>query len=194
QIAEAPDFAFQMAKAIDIIGNVKTPEDFLREATNMTQVITAFQGRINASTYQQVFAYSRQAAMQLDDRFKYDFLPTLMLEYSRTNGGGGGSRGVGPMIAAMYRFTNQGYVNKKSMGELVSLGLVDPKTALQTTTSGTTVGAMKGAGLAAKDPFLWIQDVVMPAIYKKYGKDLTQQQIATEINSLVRGNQMAAAA
>lgn len=124
--AESSDFAFNVAKALDIIGAAKNPVDFVRQATEMSKVVTALQGRVTPQQFQMVFAYARQAKLALDDEFKYKYLPSLMLEYSRKTGGGGGSRGVGPMLAATYRFTNQGYINKKSLPELVALGLVDP--------------------------------------------------------------------
>lgn len=191
----ASDFAFSVAKSLDIVGAAKTKEDFEKQAILMSQVITAFQGRVTPRMFQSVFAYARQAKLPMDDEFKYRFLPTLMLEYAQGNqGAGGGSRGVGPMIAAIYRVTNQGYVNKKSLPLIQSLGLASKGDALTTTTTGTTLGrGLKGADLAARNPFEWTQEVLMPAIYKKFGNNLSQVQIARIINEVFRGNQLAAA-
>lgn len=193
QTAQSADFAFSVAKALDIIGAASSPQEFTKQATEMSKVITAFQGRVTPYAFQQTFAIARQAKLPLDDEFKYRYLPTLMLEYSNKSGGSGGSKGVGPMLAAMYRVTNQGYINKKALPLLEKLGLVDPNTALLTTTSGTTVGAFKGSGLAAHDPFIWVQKVLMPAIYKEYGKNVSKDTIQQTINELFRGNQLAAA-
>jgi hypothetical protein len=192
-VAASPNFAFSVAKALDIVGAASDMKDFVTQATLMSQVITAFQGRITPDQYQQVFKISRQAGFQLDNEFKYRYLPSLMLEYATQSGGGGGSKGVGPMLSSFYRFTNQGYINKKSLPLLEQLGLVNPSTALETTTSGTTVGAMSGAGLAATDPYLWVQKILLPAIYKLYGTNVSKFQIIDIINQITRGNQLAAA-
>lgn len=193
ELATSQDFANDVAKALDIVGAVKNKADFEREALLMGQVVTATQGRVTPKMFQSVFAFARQAKLEMNDEFKYRFLPTLMLEYSSGHGGGG-SKGVGPMIAAMYRFTNQGYINKKALPELIDLGLVKPGTALKTTTSGTTVDALAGADIAASNPFEWVQRVLMPALRKKYGDKLTKHEIASHINQITRGNQLAASA
>lgn len=193
-LASDKDFAFSVAKALDIVGAVKNKNEFMTEADAMAKTITAFQGRVTPKMFQSTFAYARQAKYALDDEFKYQFLPTLMMEYAQGSGGGGGSRGVGPMIAAAYRMTNQGYINKKALPELIKLGLVAKGTELKTTTSGTTVGPMTGYQLAAKDPFLWTQQVLVPAIEKAYGhgKPMSRDDLQFHINQVFRGNQLAA--
>ncbi len=191
QVAQ-DNFAFNMAKALDIVGAARSPQEFEKQAGEMAQVITAFQGRVTPAMFQSIFNYARQEKFSMGDDFKYSILPTLMLENAPGAGGqGGGSHGVGPALAAFSRLTVQGFINRKSMPELAQLGLIDPGTALQTTTSGTTVGAMKGADLAASNPFLWVQQVLMPAIEQKFGGNATPQQITSEIQDITRGNQLA---
>jgi hypothetical protein len=186
------NFAFSLAKALDIRGAATNPARFESEAGAMAQVITAFQGRVTPQMFQSVFAYARQAKFGLSPEFAYQILPTLMLEYAQgQNSQGGGSRGVGPALAAFSRLTLQGYINKKAMPELQALGLLDAHSALRTTTSGTTAGPMTAAGLAAANPFMWVQSVLMPAIERKFGGHATQQQITQEILSITRGNQLA---
>lgn len=186
----ADSIAFGMAKALDTIGAI-TPERMQREAEMMSKVVTAFQGRVQPQQFQSVFTYARQAKFDLSDEFKYQILPSLMLEMTQGhNSQGGGSRGVGPMLAAFYRVTNQGYINKKSMDAWKDLGFVDSSTALQTTTTGTTVGAMKDAGLAATNPFLWVSELV-GAIEQKYGP-MSDKDMRAKLNELFRGNQLAA--
>lgn len=184
--------AFSMAKALDVIGATKNTATFKHEANLMTQVVAATQGRVTPYMFQQTFAYARQARYGMDDAFKYGILPSLMLEYSSKQGGGGGSRGVGPTLAALYRLTNQGYIAKASLPILEQLGLVKAGTSLKTTTTGTTVGGMKDAALAASDPFRWVQQVVAPAIAKKFGSHLSKQQIVAIVGQVARGNQLAA--
>lgn len=185
------ELAYSMAKALDIIGAAQNKDSFEKQAEMMSKVIIATQGRVTPEAFKSTFQYARQAKYRLSDEFKYEILPSLIQENAAGGGGGGGSRGVGPMLSAFYRWANQGYINKKSMPELVSLGLVNPGTALKTTTSGTTVGAMTQGDLAASNPFLWVQNVLVPAIQKKYGANLSKDQLMMHINEITRGNQLA---
>ncbi len=187
------ELAYSMAKALDIIGAAQSPKAFEHQAELMAKVITATQGRVTPEAFKSVFQYARQAKYSLSDEFKYEILPSLIQENSSTGGSGGGSRGVGPMLAAMYRTTNQGYINKKSLPLLHQLGLVDASTALKTTTQGTTVGHFKEYGLAASNPFQWVQTILMPAIQAHYKGHATREQIQDTINQIFRGNQLAAA-
>jgi hypothetical protein len=188
----AHDIAFSMAKALDVIGAVRNPAEMQKQAEMMSKVISAFQGRVTPQMFQSVFTYARQAKFDLTDEFKYEILPSLMLEMAGKSGGGGGSRGVGPMLAAMYRITNQGFINKKAVPELESLGLLNASTVLNTTTSGTTAGHLKDAALAAANPFRWVNEVLVPAIRKKYGEGVTDEFVRQKINEVMRGNQLAA--
>jgi hypothetical protein len=184
------ELAYSMAKALDVIGAAQNKQMFERQAEMMAKVIIATQGRVTPEAFKSTMVYARQARYRLSDEFKYEILPSLIQENAASGGGGGGSRGVGPMLAAFYRFTNQGYVNKKSLEELKSLGLVDPSTALKTTTSGTTVGPLLGAELAAQNPFLWVQTVLVPALRRKYG-NLSNDQLMAHVGEITRGNQLA---
>jgi hypothetical protein len=185
------ELSYSMAKALDIIGAAQDKQSFERQAEMMAKVIIATQGRVTPEAFKSTFQYARQAKYRLDDEFKYEILPSLIQENAAGGGGGGGSRGVGPMLAAFYRWSNQGYINKKSLPELISLGLVAPGTALHTTTQGTTVGAMRGGDLAAANPFQWVQEVLVPAIKRKYGQNLSRDQLMMHINEISRGNQLA---
>jgi hypothetical protein len=208
--ASDKDFAFSVAKALDIIGAVKNKEEFEKQATMMTSDIAAFQGRVQPKMFQSTFAYARQAKYAMSDEFKYEILPTLMMEYALSgNSAGGGSRGVGPMIAATYRFTNQGFVNKAALPEIESLGLLgdggnnltnknydediyNNGKYLKTTTSGTTLlHGLKDYQLAGSNPFLWVLKDLVPALQKKYGNNLTTAELQSHITAITRGNQLA---
>jgi hypothetical protein len=202
--ADGQNLAFSMAKALDVIGAARDPGTFEREAGLMAKSITAFQGRVTPRMFQNAFQFARQAKFDLSDDFKYGYLPTLMLENSGSGGGGGGSRGVGPMIAALYRVTNQGYINKKALPTLERLGLIAPGSAIKTSGRDTMVSPMKNAALAAQNPFLWSQQVLMPAIAKAYGATMIARdkdgnlvhgdQVRAIVNDIFRGNQLAGAA
>ncbi len=186
------DMAFAIAKAIDIVGGTRSPAEFAKQAAMMSQVIVAFQDRVTPEQFKQVFQYSRQARYGLSDEFKYRILPSFMLEYASEHGGGGGSRGVGPMLAAGYRMVVQGLINKKSMPLLQHLGLLQSNSFLPTTTRGTVVSPMRGASLYAENPFAWVSKYLVPAIKKAY-PNATESQVLAVINQIGRGNQLAAA-
>lgn len=189
----AKNLSYDATKALDIIGAARNQQSFGSQSEQMGKVILAMQGRVTPGMFKSAFQYARQAKFQLSDEFKYQFLPTLMLENASSSGGGGGSRGVGPQLSAFYRWAIQGYINKKSLPELKSLGLVSAGSALKTTTEGTTVGAMKDANLAAANPFAWAWHDLIPAIYKKYGENISANELMMHINAVSRGNQLSAA-
>lgn len=184
------DLAYSMAKALDIIGAAQNKQSFERQAELMAKVIIATQGRVTPEAFKSTFQYARQAKYNMTDEFKYGILPSLIQENAASGGGGGGSRGVGPMIAAFHRWAVQGYINKKSLPELQSLGLVDASSALRTTTEGTTIGGMKYAELAAQNSYEWTQTVLIPALQRKYG-EMTKDQMMMHIAAITRGNQLA---
>ncbi len=186
------DMAFAIAKAIDIVGGTRSPAEFAKQASMMSQVIAATQNRVTPAMFQQVFQYSRQARYGLSDEFKYRILPSFMLEYASEHGGGGGSRGVGPMLAAGYRMVVQGLINKKSMPLLEHLGLLQSNSFLPTTTRGTVVSPMRGASLYAENPFAWVSKYLVPAIKKAY-PHASESQVLAIINQIARGNQLGAA-
>ena len=195
QIAgNSKELGYSMAKLLDILGKAQDPATFEKWANGVTRVIEATQGRVTPEAMKSTLTYARQARYGLDYDFVMTLLPSLIQEYANSGGGsGGGSRGVGPMLAALYRVTNQGYINKAALPLLKELHLVDPRTALKTTTQGTTVGKFADAQLAAANPFEWVQKVLMPAIEHHYGGHATKQQIQNDINNVFRGNQLAAA-
>ena len=187
----ADNIAFGMAKALDIIGAVRNQAQMEKEAGLMSRSISAFQGRVTPQQFQSVFQYARQSKFDLSDEFKYEILPSIMLEYAN-KGGGGGSRGVGPSLAAMYRYTNQGYINKLSLPELAKLGLVNPGTRAENY-NFRHHGRRDDERLAGSQQSICMgQSVLVPAIRDKYGQGSSDEFIRQEINSLMRGNQLAA--
>ena len=187
------DLAFSAMKALDIRGAINDPKRLDAQADLMTRVIIGTQGRVTPEQFQSVFNYARQAKFSMSDDFAYKILPTLMLENASKGGGGGGSRGVGPQIAALYRFTNQGFVNKKALPLLSELGMLSGGT-LNTTTRGTMTGPLKDSALAAANSFLWagklFDEKVLPYL-KRHQMEATDNNVLSIINQMTRGNQLA---
>lgn len=188
----AKELSYSAAKALDTIGAAGNFQEFKKQADMMAKVIIATQGRVTPEMFKSFFVFSRQAAASLDDTFKYTLAPTLMQELASNGGGGGGSKGLGPAVAAFARVTNQGYVNKKALPLLKTLGIIDPDSALKTTTQGTTIGHFKGWQLAAENPFLWATKVFEPAVKRVYGENISKVKMNDIINQAFRGNQGAA--
>lgn len=187
------DLAFSAMKALDIRGAINDTKRLDAQADLMTRVIIGTQGRVTPEQFQSVFNYARQAKFSMSDDFAYKILPTLMLENASKGGGGGGSRGVGPQIAALYRFTNQGFVNKKALPLLNELGMLSGGT-LNTTTRGTMTGPLKDSALAAANSFLWagklFDEKVLPYL-KRHQMEATDNNVLSIINQMTRGNQLA---
>jgi hypothetical protein len=224
ELGKDDQFAFSMAKALDIIGAATDPARFDRESGAMAQAIIGMQGRVTPEAYKNVFWYMRQAGIGLDDSFKYARgLPTLILESASAGagGGGGGQRGVGPIIAAGYRAVVQGFnVNKKTIPLLEALGLLQPgftvrpgqaplwdsKSGKDVMTQGATVGGWIHSDVAARDPFAYATEVMLPrmAKYLHAGVDASdpagllkwasehREQVSMLLGEMFKGNQGAA--
>lgn len=179
-------FIYSMAKALDIRGAATSPEKFQRESDLMSRAIIGMQGRITPDNYMQAFIYARQQKFQLTDQFLYERgMPTLLLEQ-----GGGGQRGIGPMLAALNRYFVQNIHGGQAVKEAIDLGFVesDPFTKKGKPNPNAH---MKWADLALTDPYSLAVDKVLPAILKKHpGADETT--IIKEVNLAFRGNQLLA--
>jgi hypothetical protein len=185
----ADNLAYSIAKALDIRGAVNSPAVFSEQAEAMAKVITAFQGRVLPSDYQQLFKYSRQATQGLSNQFLYEELPSLMMEM-KGKSGSGGQGGFGTSLAAFYRFFVQGTMTKSAMAGLQSIGLLPQGVGLKTTTVGTQLKFgehVKNVDLAATDPFLYTENVIMPLIRKKYGDHLSKEKLNLIIGQIMKG-------
>lgn len=188
-------FIYEMAKTLDIRGAATDPKRFAHEADLMARAMVGMQGRITPESFKQAMIYARQEKFQLSDQFMYERgLPTLLLEQS-----GGGSRGVGPMLAAINRFFVQNIHGKEAAAEAASLGLMDMHSKVVETRGRhghaghkiVTTGQMKYADLALTDPYSLAVDKILPAILKKH-PGITEEGITKEVSALFRGNQLLA--
>lgn len=187
----ADNLAFSIAKALDMRNAVSNTGVFNQQAEMMTKVITALQGRVLPEDYRMLFKYGRQAVPGLSNEFLYEELPTFMMEMKGKGGGSGGSGGFGTSLAAFYRFFVQGVMSKASLHGLQSVGLIGSSAALRTTTTGTMLkfgSHIKDVGLAQTDPFQYVQKVLLPAIHKKYGDNLTNNQLSLIIGQIMKGS------
>lgn len=185
--SRSEDITFGALKALDMLGKVRNPDQFRNSLSQMSQAIIWGQGRILPKDFQQAFKYERQSSLGLSSYFQYKILPSLMLEM-KGGGGGGSSGGPGAMLAAFSRVAVQGIMSKATGYQLAALGISSGM--LGTTTPGTIMGHIKGAKLAAENPFEWVQTVLLPAITKKYGK-LSNNDLMQKVQEIFKGNQLA---
>ncbi len=212
---QSRDFAYSALKALDITGAVTDPEKLQREFEQMVRVGVLTQGRVTPQMYQQTMWYARQGKFGLTEDFKYNYLPVLLQEAAAGRmSGGGGSRGVGPMLQAANRWAEQGMVNKASIPELVQLRLLPPSALharqigmgrhllgrgflpgipgghLGTTTTNTVTGSMTGINPGGINWYKWATEVVKPAIDRRFGGHATEAQTIDEINKITKGNSL----
>ena len=185
--SRSEDITFGALKALDMLGKVRDPKQFRQGLSMMSQAIIWGQGRILPKDFQQAFKYERQSSLGLSPYFQYRILPSLMLEM-KGGGGGGSSGGPGAMLAAFSRVAVQGIMSRATGYQLAALGISSGM--LGTTTPGTIMGHMKGAKLAAQNPFEWVQTVLLPAITQKYGK-LSSGDLIRKVQEIFKGNQLA---
>ena len=186
--ARSEDITFGALKALDMLGKVRDPDQFRKNLSMMSQAVIWGQGRILPKDFQQAFKYERQASLGLSSFFQYRILPSLMLEM-KGGGGGGSSGGPGAMLAAFSRVAVQGVMSRTTAFQLASLGLTSGG-FLPTTTIGTIMSHIKGAKLAAADPFQWVQKILLPALTKKYGH-LSNNALMRKVMEIFKGNQLA---
>lgn len=187
----ADEQSFAMAKALDMIGKVNNRQEFNKAAEAMFRVTEATSGRVLPTDYQTTFKYMRQAKYGLNDHFLYKILPELILE--NKGGGSGSSGGVGPQIAALYRFGVQGIMNKRSAQQMQEMNMIPASSILKTTTSGTTLkGGVMGSEMLAANPFQWVQEVFLPHLEKKFHLKASEtDKLIQASNQVFKGNQLA---
>ncbi len=186
------DLITPMSEALALMSRNKDPVEFIKEFEMMGQAMSATQMRANPMGYYTVFRRLQQTRNTLDDYFLYRILPTLITE-NAAGGTGGKSKGLGNLASQIRGGISmgvQGNVNRMSLLEFGKLGLVNPNSALSTTTQGTTVHPFKNYELLMKDPFSYFEQMVKPAIIKQYGMDFykNNNEMSAYFLQLARGN------
>lgn len=158
--------AFSIAKAMDIMG-LNTPAEMEHGSIMLSKVVTAFQNRVDPSAFAATSFYMRQARYGHDDFFRYGVIPAMMLERSGP-GGGIGSRGIGPQLAAINRVTTMGVMTKGTAAWFSQLGLLKGR-ILPTSTTRTLTQGLQNQSEWTSNPFVATWQRLVPAIASKYG-------------------------
>lgn len=187
------DIVFSMAKAIEMMGQLN-PEKFKHHMDMMTRVMVATGGRVTPENYQNTLKYARMAKMNLGEDFLYKKLPELIIEMQNAGGKGGGGGGPGALIAAAFRQTVMGTLNKAAVANLMGLGLLNHP-VLKTTTTGTKImgsDGVVGDKVFANDPEKWVNQYLVPSLISHHkAKAGDTKGILMAIAQTFKGNQNA---
>lgn len=164
--------AFEMAKVAELRQTGVMTLPFLqRNMDELSRALLAMGGTITASDYLMTMKYAKTAALSLNDRFVYDYLPTLIQE---VKAGGGGLMGnasqAGTALMTLYSTIVQGVVKKAAVPIWLATGLIKPSDIVRNATGGWQIrpGAVQGAQLFQQNPFEWAQ-MVRPQL-ERYAK------------------------
>lgn len=176
-VSNAHDEAYTVAKALEMKGAVKTPGEFRIEADMMAKAIVASGGKVDARDFLSTFKYGRSATIGWDQAFAYTILPTLIQEM-KNGAGTGGAGGPGNALMSVYDKVINGKIAQKDIPLWAQLGLIDPSKVVRTKT-GSTKGllpkAVVGWEMFQRNPYQWVQSVLMPAM-RSHGITGQEQQ------------------
>jgi len=176
QIAEDFD---ALIKGMEIKGVTQNLPKFEHYMDGMAKALNVFGDTLRAVDYYEMFKYGRQATQNLSDRFMLMTAPTLAQEL--------GGSSAGQALATFYQTLVGGRMKDVAAKELDKFGLLDPSKIVRTKTGavkGILPGGVKGAALAASDPYAWVNDVFLPALKEKGVTD--PHEIQNEIAAIFR--------
>lgn len=172
--------SYELAKALEMKGAVKTPEQFVGQADMITKAIIATGGKVGASDFLSAFKYGRAATSGWDDKFAYTILPTLIQEM-KSRGGSGAAGGPGSSLMSMYAAVVGGTLTQRSLAVWQKLGLLDSSKIIMTKdghAKGVAPGGIAGSEIFQRNPYQWTREVLMPAMMKA-GMTTEEQQKQT---------------
>jgi hypothetical protein len=181
------DQIFEMVKALEMKGKTMNPQEFTVMVDKMTKAIVASGGRITATDFLGAFKYGRTAMLGWDDDFIAKYLPTLMQEMKQGKGAGNGTGGPGNALMSAFANVVAGQVPKTAAEEMLRLGMLD-ESKVNWSKSGHIAnlqsGAVEGTDLFMRNPYEWVQKVLMPRL--QAAGFTTQEQIVGEIGRLFK--------
>jgi hypothetical protein len=175
-------FAQAVAKSAETMGRL-SPADFRDFMNKSLQSYESTGGLVTPLHTAQAIKFSRSARYGKSDDWTFGVL-SFLLEESALGKGGGGSRGVGPLVTQIDKTFAQGHMDKRLMQGLANMGLFEGqkpgtdamKQGLVTSTISTGVtGKIKGMDLLIKNPFLWASQVALPAMLSKEFKGMSPE-------------------
>ena len=162
---DAGEMGNKMARFAEERGTAGNGEVFEREGEKLVRAMVFTRGNFNPT---QMLNFAQQAKSSLqgyNERFLTGIMPSIV-------GTMGGDRAG--TAANAFNGVIDGKVNdKKQAEEWLRLGLLDKSQAIMKAghAMGWRTGAIKDTALAHADPLQWMEDVVLPALREKGGRD-----------------------
>jgi hypothetical protein len=164
---KASDAVYEAARAGELKG-LQNPADFVRYFNEMTQAVSASGGKVDPKSFLQATQYGRLASKGWDEDFYTKILPSMIQEM--------GPSQSGTALMSLFGTVVQGRVTKRSLGQMMDLGMIEDQSKIIYDGKGDPVGfnpgAVKGTDLMTKDPYRWAQEVFKPLIEAKLGHDV----------------------
>jgi hypothetical protein len=177
------DEVWELVKSLEGKGLTYDPAEFSSYVNTMTKVIEASGGKVTPQMFMSTFKYGRTSTLGWSEEFVGGALPRL-IQSMASSGGGGGSGNGGPGNALMSAFAKivQGQMPKTAAEEFARLGLGTAK-HIEGSAESQIEGGIKGRDLFIKNPYEWVQQVLMPALTAK--GITSDQDIIAEISKLM---------
>jgi len=156
----AEDFD-KLVKGMEIKGVTMDPEKFRSYLQGMAKAINVFGDTLRPTDYYEMFKYGRQSTQNLSEKFMLETAPTLAQEL--------GGSSAGKAMSSFYQAIVGGRIKEQSVKEMEKLGLINEDKVVRTKTGsikGLLPGGVKGADLAASDPYAWVNERLLPALTK----------------------------
>lgn len=164
---KAADAVYEMARAGELKG-LQGPEQFMSYFDMMTKAITASGGKVEPKSFLQATQYGRLASKGWNEEFYTKFLPSMIQEM--------GPSQSGTALMSLFGTLVQGKVSKRSLGQMIDLGLIGDMSKIIYDGKGDPVGfepgAVKGTDLMTKNPYEWTQQILKPLVDTKLGHEV----------------------
>ncbi|MBO9136906.1 hypothetical protein J5289_21655 [Rhizobium sp. B230/85] len=163
----AASAVYEMARAGELKG-LQGPDQFVSYFDQMTKAITASGGKVEPKSFLQATQYGRLASKGWDEEFYTKILPSMIQEM--------GPSQSGTALMSLFGTVVQGKVTKRSLGQMIDLGMIEDPSKVIYDGKGDPVGfnpgAVKGTDLMTKDPYRWAQEVFRPLVEAKLGHEV----------------------
>jgi len=187
---QARDFA----RALEIKGVSQDKEKRDSYMESMLKSIIAFGGQLDASDFHQAFKFGRSATRGWDHDFVQNYLPTIMNEIKAK---GGSASGAGNALMSLKRTIVDGKMTKDAMAAWDNLGLLNEPSVIRNAKTGKPKAlmehAIKGWEVAMRNPYEFMQSVLIPALEKKNGGKMPEEEQLISSMGQLFGNRVAEA-
>ena len=179
----------KLVKGMEIKGVTQDLGKFNHYIDGMSKALNVFGDTLRPTDYYEMFKYGRAATNALSDDFMLKTAPTLAQEL--------GGSSTGKALSSFYTQMVGGKMSNKAVEALQEYGLIDPSKVIKTST-GNVKGVKPGGVLGSEylqpgstDPYLWVNNTLLPALAKKGVTDPAKiQEVIAAIASQTTTAQM----